>query len=214
MTGTQPSPRQARATRQLPRISAKVLAVADPDTTTSSRATRVTAFVGPTGVGKTTTLAKIAAHAIAPSAASQWRSSPSTPTAWPPSNSSARWPRCSTRTFEVAFTPAELKPHGGDAARRTTTACSIDTTGRSPFDDRLAAQALHGDAAVPTTRARGPVPRGERRGTSRCEVTILRRLRQGRASELRRCLTKWDETRTPGEALSFAIENVHCRSRT
>ncbi|MCA8942680.1 MAG: hypothetical protein KDB80_09005 [Planctomycetes bacterium] len=181
----------------LPRVAAKVMQALVKTSATPSA--HVTAFVGPTGVGKTTTLAKIAANALRDAGESVAIVTIDTYRMAAVEQLRALAEMLDV-PFEVALTPIDLKRIV--AQFESVDRVLIDTTGRSPFDQRalhtlratlktckphvelcLAANSRRSDAAA--------VYDGFR--TVGCDSVIL---------------TKWDETRTPGEALSFAIEHA------
>jgi flagellar biosynthesis GTPase FlhF len=157
---------------------------------------RVTALVGPTGVGKTTTLAKLAARAV---------------------NAGQRVAIVTADTYRMAaveqlrayadlldvplhvtFTPQDL--------RRAVLQCAdadrvfLDTTGRSPLD-RDALRALGGTLAVQQPAVILCLAAGTR--ARDCEA-VLDAYDEMHVRAV--ALTKWDETVMPGEALSAAIE--------
>ena len=158
---------------------------------------RITAFVGPTGVGKTTTLAKIAAKArrdngqdIAILSLDTYRIA------------AVEQLRAFTDMmevpFEVCFTPLDLR----QALDRHAAAdrIFIDTTGRSPFD-KDAIDLMAATVGVGRGTSVLCMPAGLRRADAQAVLTGYRRL-----SPQAVVLTKWDETEVPGETLSLLIE--------
>ena len=181
----------------LPGVSARILQALIPTESLSSADHRVLALVGPTGVGKTTTLAKLAARAIRDqdetvaivtidtyrvAAVEQLRA----------------FAEMLGAPFEVAFTPMDLRRavhRHGDVDR-----IFIDTTGRSPYDsDSIGV--LEGTLGAADPGIALCLAAGTRR---RDGISVL----QGFESLHPDCLiiTKWDETDCPGECLSLAIE--------
>ncbi len=180
----------------VPRVASKVLQ-ALIKTTDELSGERLTAFVGPTGVGKTTTLAKIAANAIR-----ERNESVAIITIDTYRMAAVEQLRAMAEMlnvpFEVAFTPVDLKRAVQKHA--PSDHILIDTTGRSPFD-RRAIEALR--ATLQTCNPH----------IAMCLSATSRRLDAEAALENFNTigldsliLTKWDETRLPGEALSLAIE--------
>lgn len=158
---------------------------------------RVTALVGPTGVGKTTTLAKLAARARRDAdeevgivtldtyriaAVDQLRA----------------FADMLGVPMVVAFTPADLQ-----RAVRELAACDrilVDTTGRGPFD-REALENLRATLQGGGVASVLCLPAGVRRVDAEATLEAYEALRPRRV-----VLTKWDETRVPGEALSVLVE--------
>jgi flagellar biosynthesis GTPase FlhF len=157
---------------------------------------RVTALVGPTGVGKTTTLAKLAARAV---------------------NAGQRVAIVTADTYRMAaveqlrayadlldvplhvtFTPQDL--------RRAVLQCAdadrvfIDTTGRSPLD-RDALRALGGTLAAQQPSVILCISAGTRARDCEAVLDAYDEMHVRGAA-----LTKWDETVMPGEALSAVVE--------
>jgi len=154
------------------------------------------ALVGPTGVGKTTTLAKLAARAVA---AGQDIALVTVDTYRVAAVEQLRaFADLLGVPLEVAFTPADLRTilrrhHARDRVY-------VDTTGRSPLDR----DALHqGDAALPGREVARVLclQSGTRRRDA--EVVLDAHDRAGIDAV---CLTKWDETTMPGEAMSACVE--------
>lgn len=158
---------------------------------------KVTAFIGSTGVGKTTTLAKLAAAAVRErdesvaivtidtyrvAAVEQLRA----------------FAEMLAVPFEVAFTPQELRralqQHAG--ADRVF----IDTSGRSPFDEKAIA-ALRGMLEPSDPACALCLPASARRSDGQAALGAFGALDPDCA-----ILTKWDETAAPGEVMSLAIE--------
>ncbi|MHC4515821.1 MAG: flagellar biosynthesis protein FlhF [Planctomycetota bacterium] len=181
----------------LPGVATKVLRALIQTEPLKLPAWRITTLVGPTGVGKTTTLAKLAARAhrdqgdrIAIISLDTYRVAAV--------EQLRAFADMLEVPFEVAFTPLDLRRalerHAG--ADRIF----IDTTGRSPFDtDSLALMA--GTIQVARGKSVLCMPAGLRRLDAEAVLTGYRRL--STASVI---LTKWDETEVPGEALSLLIE--------
>ncbi|MEO0480579.1 MAG: AAA family ATPase [Planctomycetota bacterium] len=178
----------------LPRAAAQVLASLIP--TTSLADQRTVAVVGPTGVGKTTTIAKLAA------AADQRGESVAILTLDTYRVGAVEQLRAYADLLnvpcEVAFTPSDLARHLERFADRDRV--FIDTTGRSPFD-RKALDHLRAHLG------RNPI------ATTLCLPASSRRVDAQRALEAfapptpsSMVLTKWDETDAPGEVLGLAIE--------
>jgi flagellar biosynthesis GTPase FlhF len=162
---------------------------------------RTIALVGPTGVGKTTTLSKLAARAqrdgerVAIVTLDTWRVGAV--------EQLRAFADMLGAPFEVAFTPLDLSK--ALQTHRAADRILIDTSGRSPFDgDALAALA----GTLATTRRRHDtlrtalcLPAGTRRADALAGLQAFDPLAPDCV-----VLTKWDETRVPGEALSLAIE--------
>jgi flagellar biosynthesis GTPase FlhF len=154
------------------------------------------AVVGPTGVGKTTTLAKLAARAVAAgediailtldtyrvAAVEQLRA----------------FADLLDVPIEVLFTPQDLRRalqrHSGQ--RRVF----LDTTGRSPLD-RDAIAALHGTLSCGPISTLLCLAAGTRRRD--CELVLDTYDALGIDAV---AITKWDETMMPGDALSAVVE--------
>jgi len=181
----------------LPGLAARVLKALIPTHDLESNGHRVHALVGPTGVGKTTTLAKLAAQAVRDrgediaiitidtyrvAAVEQLRA----------------FADILQVPFEVAFTPTDLRR--AVQQHRGADRIFIDTTGRSPFDDH-ALRTLRGtldgcDPAVLLCMAAG-----SRRRDADATLDGFDTL-----NPLAAMITKWDETQVPGETLSALIE--------
>jgi flagellar biosynthesis protein FlhF len=158
---------------------------------------RALALIGPTGVGKTTTLAKLAArarrdegrtvalvtldlHRVA--AVEQLRA----------------FAEMLRVPLEVAFTPADLRRalHAHAGADRVF----VDTAGRSPREREALAHLARAFTDVPIARALC-VPAAARRQDL---VTLRRACAPLAPTSL--VITKWDETDAPGEVVSYAAE--------
>jgi flagellar biosynthesis protein FlhF len=183
----------------LPGLAAKVLAALIRTETRVEAADapfRAIALVGPTGVGKTTTLAKLAARArhrgerIAIATLDTYRVAAV--------EQLRAFADLLDVPFEVAFTPTDLRrmlQRHADCDR-----IYVDTTGRSPRD-RDAMPVLEGTlraggCATVLCLASGTQPRD-------CGVVLDAYEGLGIDAV---CLTKWDETMVPGAALSAAVE--------
>ena len=158
---------------------------------------RVTALVGPTGVGKTTTLAKLAARAARErgesiaivtidtyriAAVEQLRA----------------YADLLRAPFEVAFTPLDVRRALDKHA--AVDRVFIDTSGRSPFDAEALVK-LRGTLEAARPSCALCLPAGARRVDSAAALEAFAALGPDAL-----ILTKWDETRVPGETLSLAIE--------
>jgi flagellar biosynthesis GTPase FlhF len=158
---------------------------------------RITTFVGPTGVGKTTTLAKLAARAHRDRGESVAIISLDTYRVAAVEQLRAFADMLEV-PFDVAFTPLDLRRalqrhHEADRV-------FIDTTGRSPYDlDSVSLMA--GTVQVARGKTVLCMPAGLRRRDAEAVVNGYRRL-----SPAGVILTKWDETEVPGEALSLLVE--------
>ncbi|MEZ5989364.1 MAG: hypothetical protein R3F30_09620 [Planctomycetota bacterium] len=180
----------------LPAVLVRGLAGLIPCRGTTAPLGRGAVLVGPTGVGTTTTLAKLAARAVLDEgrrpgivcldsfrvgATEQLRA----------------YAELMDLPMRVAFTAEDLRRAIAEPADRGPVL--VDTTGRSPRDAealaRLAATLrgldLEVQLCVPAAARRGP--RARRRGFAALRPAALG-------------ITKWDETEAPGEALGFAIE--------
>ena len=163
----------------------------------SPKTDRISVLVGPTGVGKTTTLAKMLSKAVLEDgqrcivltldsfrvgAAEQLRS----------------FAEVLDVPFHMAFQPGDLQrllAEFGDCDR-----IFVDTTGRSPRDSDSIATMAEALAGIPSTPFLC-LPASARRKDLELAFEAFAALE---ARHL--ILTKWDETLAPGEALSFAIE--------
>lgn len=185
----------------LPGLCAKVLAALLPtEPRTEGQPVhsdfRALALVGPTGVGKTTTLAKLAARAVAArqdvaivtldtyrvAAVEQLRA----------------FADMLDVPMEVAFTPLDLRR--ALHRHRHRDRVYLDTTGRSPRD-REAVAALGGTLAGRATARLLCLAAGTRRRDTEAVLAAYERLGIDAV-----CLTKWDETTAPGETVAAVAE--------
>ncbi|MBK8099276.1 MAG: hypothetical protein IPK26_19375 [Planctomycetes bacterium] len=185
----------------LPALATRVLAAlirtdGDLDSDPVAPNWRTVALVGPTGVGKTTTLAKLAgrAHAAGQRLAivtlDTWRVAAV--------EQLRAFADALDVPLDVAFTPQDLRRLLQQHADKDRV--FIDTTGRSPADrDALTALGgtLHG-RGITSLLCLGA---GTRRRDTEVILQAYEPLGIGGI-----CLTKWDETVVPGEALSLAVE--------
>lgn len=153
--------------------------------------------VGSTGVGKTTTLAKLAARAVADqqdiaivtldtyrvAAVEQLRA----------------FADLLDAPMDVAFTPQDLRRCLKQHQHRDRV--YIDTTGRSPLD-RNSMSALGSILASRETARMLCLPAATRRHDALVAIEAYDRFGIDGV-----CLTKWDETTMPGEALSTIAEH-------
>jgi flagellar biosynthesis protein FlhF len=185
----------------LPALASRVLAAlvrTEPrlDAANGGDALRTVAVVGPTGVGKTTTLAKLAARAkdrgerVAIVTLDTYRMAAV--------EQLRAFADLLAVPFEVAFTATDLKRALHQHAR-----CDrvyVDTTGRSPRDrdalPLLEATLRAGPCATLLCLAAGTRARD-------CAV-VLDAFAPFAVDAV--CLTKWDETTAPGEAVAAVIE--------
>lgn len=179
----------------LPGLAARVLGSLIRTTTLEDR--RVVALVGPTGVGKTTTLAKLAAHAVRERGE---RVVLLTTDTWRIAGVEQ------LRSFaellgvpcEAAFTPLALEKllekHAG--ADRIF----VDTSGRSPFD-RPALETMRKTLAGRGVACALCLPAASRRNDALAVLDAFEPLAPSAG-----IVTKWDETSVPGEALSVFVE--------
>jgi flagellar biosynthesis protein FlhF len=184
----------------LPALASRVLAAllrTEPRLeTTESAAFRTLALLGPTGVGKTTTLAKLAARArhrgervaivtldtYRVAAVEQLRA----------------FADLLDVPFAVAFTPTDLR-----RLQQEHAACDrifIDTTGRSPRD-RDALPHLEGHLRAAGAATLLCLAAGTR--ARDCQVVLEAFEPLGIDAV---CLTKWDETTAPGETVAATLE--------
>lgn len=185
----------------LPGLSARVLqALIHTEPRLESRPVdpsfRCTALVGPTGVGKTTTLAKLAARAVA---AGEQVAIVTVDTYRVAAVEQLRaFADLLDVPMEVAFTPQDLRRT--IAAHADADRIFIDTTGRSPLD-KDALQALHGTLAVQKPAVLLCLGAGTRRRDCDAILDAYDALDVDAVA-----LTKWDETTMPGEALAAVVE--------
>ncbi|MHC5065521.1 MAG: flagellar biosynthesis protein FlhF [Planctomycetota bacterium] len=178
-------------------ISARILKSLIRTESLDDPAYRVTAFVGATGVGKTTTLAKIAARAVKDHG--ETAAIITTDTYRIAAVEQLRaFAEMLCVPFEVAFTPMDLRraiQRHSDADR-----IFIDTSGHGPFDEealyRLRGTLHSSDPAIvlcmaASSRRRDAAAIFQSYSTMTIDSAII---------------TKWDETTAPGEALSLMIE--------
>ncbi|MCA8977633.1 MAG: type IV secretion system DNA-binding domain-containing protein [Planctomycetes bacterium] len=184
----------------LPGLATRVLAglvrTADTVEDRDVEAFRQIALVGPTGVGKTTTLAKLAARArsrgertaiitldtFRVAAVEQLRA----------------FADLLAVPFTVAFTASDLRRAVAEHA--DCDRIFIDTTGRSP-NDREAMPMLEGNLRAGGCATLLCLAAGTRRRDSDLVLDAYDRLGPDAV-----CLTKWDETTMPGEALAAIVE--------
>jgi flagellar biosynthesis protein FlhF len=182
----------------LPALAAKVLGGlirTEPRLDADDEAFRTVALVGPTGVGKTTTLAKLAGRARARgeriaivtldtyrvAAVEQLRA----------------YADLLDAPFTVAFTPMDLR-----RALQEHRGCRVfvDTTGKSPRD-RDAMPLLEGHLKAGNCTTLLCLAAGTRERDTKVILDAYEPLGIDAV-----CLTKWDETVAPGEALSCVVE--------
>ncbi len=178
-------------------ISARILKSLIKAETLGDPAYRVTAFIGATGVGKTTTLAKIAAAAVRDR--DETAAIITTDTYRIAAVEQLRaFADMLGVPFEVAFTPMDLRR----AIQRHSEVdrIYIDTSGNGPFDQ----QAIY--------RLSGTL-QGSDPATVLCMSAASRRVDADAIFKAfssmqidSAIITKWDETTAPGEVLSLCIE--------
>ena len=164
-----------------------------------SRSSRpqITALVGPTGVGKTTTLAKLAAGArqvgetVAILTIDTYRVSAA--------EHLRAYADMLGVPFEVALDANELAR--AVARHEQVDRIFIDTSGRSPFD-RAAIELLRARLSTARPTCALCLPAAARH---RDALSALRGFAPVGADQL--IVTKWDETSMPGEVLSVAAEH-------
>jgi flagellar biosynthesis GTPase FlhF len=178
-------------------IAARILKALIKVEDTATSPWRVTALVGPTGVGKTTTLAKLAARAQRERGESVAIVTVDTYRVAAVEQLRAYADMLGV-PFEVAFTPLDLKR----AMQRFAAAdrVFVDTSGRSPFDAEALAQ-TRGTLEGARPACLLCLPAGARRPDVAAATAAFEPLGVDAV-----VLTKWDETRVPGEALSTCIE--------
>jgi flagellar biosynthesis protein FlhF len=183
----------------VPGLAAKVLAgllrretrVEDADT-----AFRTLALVGPTGVGKTTTLAKLAARAkdrgerVAILTLDTYRMAAV--------EQLRAYADLMAVPFEVCFTATDLRRALQQHADKDRV--YVDTTGRSPRD-REALPLLEGNLRAGQCATLLCLAAGTRAADARLVLDAYEPLGLDAV-----CLTKWDETTAPGEALGAVVE--------
>ena len=179
-------------------IAARILKALIKTEDTTSPAFRVTALLGPTGVGKTTTLAKLAAAAQRERGESVAIITVDTYRVAAVEQLRAYADMLQV-PFEIAFTPLDVKralQRFADVDR-----VFLDTSGRSPFDQEALAQARGSvEAARPACLL--CLPAGLRRVDAEAALAAFEPIGVDALA-----ITKWDETRVPGETLSLCIEN-------
>lgn len=183
----------------VPGLAAKVLAgllrrearVEDADA-----AFRTLALVGPTGVGKTTTLAKLAARAkdrgerVAILTLDTYRMAAV--------EQLRAYADLLAVPFEVCFTATDLRRALQQHADKDRV--YVDTTGRSPRD-REALPLLEGNLRAGQCASLLCLAAGTRAADARLVLDAYEPLGLDAV-----CLTKWDETTAPGEALGAVVE--------
>jgi flagellar biosynthesis GTPase FlhF len=178
-------------------IAARILKALIKTADLAAGAFKVTALLGPTGVGKTTTLAKLAARAQRERGESVAIVTVDTYRVAAVEQLRAYADMLQV-PFEVAFTPLDVKR----ALQRLAHVdrLFLDTSGRSPFDREALAQAR---GTLEGTGAAGLLclPAGTRRVDAEAALAAFDPLGVDAVA-----LTKWDETAVPGEALSLCIE--------
>jgi flagellar biosynthesis GTPase FlhF len=184
----------------LPTLCSQVLSALVPTTDIetpdpATTAFRTLALVGPTGVGKTTTLAKLAARArdrgerVAIITLDTYRMAAV--------EQLRAFADLLAVPFAVAFTATDLR-----RLLQLYADCDrvfIDTTGRSPRD-RQAMPMLEGMLRAANARTLLCLAAGTRRNDC---ATVLAAYEPLGIDAV--CLTKWDETTAPGEALDVLI---------
>ncbi len=181
----------------IPSMSAKVLRSLIHTNDLDQPEFRVTALVGPTGVGKTTTLAKLAARAkrelgqsIAIISLDTYRVAAV--------EQLRAYADMLDAPFDVAFTPLDLRRALMQHAE--VDRIFIDTTGRSPFDNE-SLSSLAGSLGNSEPATVLCLPAGLRRCDAESTLSSFAGLKPQSM-----IITKWDETHVPGETLSLAIE--------
>lgn len=157
---------------------------------------RTLALVGPTGVGKTTTLAKLAARAkdrgerVAVLTLDTYRMAAV--------EQLRAYADLLAAPFEVCFTATDLRRALQQHADKDR--IFVDTTGRSPRD-RDALPLLEGNLRAGQCATLLCLAAGTRAADSRLVLDAFEPLGVDAV-----CLTKWDETTAPGEALGAVVE--------
>ncbi len=181
----------------VPGIAARILKALIKTEDTTADTYRVCALLGPTGVGKTTTLAKLAASAQRERGESVAIVTIDTYRVAAVEQLRAYADMLQV-PFEVAFTPLDLKR----ALQRFTNVerVFVDTSGRSPFDGAALAQA-RGTLEAARAATVLCLPAGLRRVDAEATLAAFEPIGIDAVA-----ITKWDETRVPGETLSLCIE--------
>jgi len=178
-------------------IAGRILKSLITTTDLAEPAFRRLALLGPTGVGKTTTLAKLAARAQRERGESVAILTIDTYRVAAVEQLRAYADMLQV-PFEVAFTPLDVKR----ALQRFAHVdrVFVDTSGRGPFDHEALAQAR---GTLEGARAAGLLclPAGLRRADAEATLAAFEPLGVDAVA-----LTKWDETTVPGEVLSVCIE--------
>jgi flagellar biosynthesis GTPase FlhF len=157
---------------------------------------RTVALVGPTGVGKTTTLAKLAARAkdrgerVAVLTLDTYRMAAV--------EQLRAYADLLATPFEVCFTATDLRRALQQHADKDR--IFVDTTGRSPRD-RDALPLLEGNLRAGQCATLLCLAAGTRAADARLVLDAFEPLGVDAV-----CLTKWDETTAPGEALGAVVE--------
>ncbi|MCA8955877.1 MAG: hypothetical protein KDC87_07375 [Planctomycetes bacterium] len=158
---------------------------------------RILALVGPTGVGKTTSLAKLAARAVRTRHESVAIVSLDTYRVAAVEQMRA-FSEMLGIPFTVAFTPLDLRRAVAEHA--TADRILIDTTGRGPFDTDAIAS-LAGALEIDGMHTALCLQAGQRYRDAAATLDAFAGL-----EPMGMIITKWDETTAPGEVLSLAIE--------
>lgn len=178
-------------------ISARVLKALIKTTQMSLPNYRVTAFVGGTGVGKTTTLAKLAAAAVHDRGESIAIVTVDTYRV-----AAAEQLRAFANILDVPFEIASTRDELRDAleAHADADRIFVDTSGRGPFDVE-AIQRLRAVLNPSDLCAALCICAHARRIDAKATIEAFAAVKPTAA-----VLTKWDETEAPGEALSVLVE--------
>ncbi len=183
----------------LPALASRVLAAlvhVEPRIEAGEAAFRTLAVVGPTGVGKTTTLAKLAARAkrrgerVAIVTLDTYRMAGV--------EQLRAFADLLDVPFEVAFTATDLRRMLQQ--HRDCDRVFVDTTGRSPRNQE-AMPLLEGNLRAGGCSTLLCLAAGTR--TRDCEVVLAAYEPLGIDAV---CLTKWDETVVPGESVAAVVE--------